>query len=74
MTDYLVETKGVYKWFPIKGGILARTTGYVKAVDDVSFGLKKGETLGLVGESGCGKTTVARLIMGCWTLQKGKSS
>jgi len=63
MTDYLIETKGVYKWFPIKGGILSRTVGYVKAVEDVSFCVQKGETLGIVGESGCGKTTIARLIM-----------
>ena len=72
MADYLVETKGVYKWFPIKGGIVGRTIGYVKAVEDVSFGLKKGETLGLVGESGCGKTTVARLIMRLLDVTKGQ--
>jgi len=63
MTDYIVETKAVYKWFPIKGGILSRTVGYVKAVEDASLGVRKGETLGLVGESGCGKTTLARVIM-----------
>jgi oligopeptide/dipeptide ABC transporter ATP-binding protein len=63
MSDYLVETKSVYKWFPIKGGILGRTVGHVRAVEDASFGVRKGETLGLVGESGCGKTTLARLVM-----------
>ena len=50
-------------YFPIRKGLLRRTVGYVKAVDGVSFGIKKGQTLGLVGESGCGKTTVARSIV-----------
>jgi len=72
MADYLVETKGVYKWFPIKGGILSRTVGYVRAVEDVSFGVEKGETLGIVGESGCGKTTVARLVMRLVDVTKGQ--
>jgi len=72
LSDYLVETKGVYKWFPIKGGILSRTVGYVKAVEDVSFGVRKGETLGLVGESGCGKTTIARLILRLLDVTKGQ--
>jgi len=72
LSDYLVEAKGVYKWFPIKGGILSRTVGYVKAVEDVSFGVRKGETLGLVGESGCGKTTIARLILRLLDVTKGQ--
>jgi oligopeptide/dipeptide ABC transporter ATP-binding protein len=59
----LLEVKNLKKFFPIKKGILSRTVGHVKAVDGVSFILKKGETLGLVGESGCGKTTVGRSIM-----------
>jgi oligopeptide/dipeptide ABC transporter ATP-binding protein len=50
-------------YFPIKKGLLRRTVGFIKAVDGVSFGIKKGQTLGLVGESGCGKTTVARSIL-----------
>ena len=50
-------------YFPIRKGLLRRTVGYVKAVDGVSFGIEKGQTLGLVGESGCGKTTVARSIV-----------
>jgi oligopeptide/dipeptide ABC transporter ATP-binding protein len=72
MTDYLVETKAVYKWFPIKGGILGRTVGYVRAVEDASLMVRKGETLGLVGESGCGKTTLARLIMRLLDVTKGQ--
>jgi oligopeptide transport system ATP-binding protein len=59
----LIEVKGLKKYFPIKRGIISRTVSNVKAVDDVSFAIKKGETLGLVGESGCGKTTTGRTII-----------
>ncbi len=59
----LLEVKNLSKYFPIKGGFFSRTQGIVKAVDDVSFYIQPGETLGLVGESGCGKTTVSRLIL-----------
>ena len=51
------------KHFPVRGGVLNRVTAVVKAVDDVSFDVKKGEVLGIVGESGCGKSTTARLVM-----------
>lgn len=63
MTENLIEVRHLKKYFPIKGGILARTVENVKAVDDVSLFIRKGETLGLVGESGCGKTTVGRTIL-----------
>jgi ABC-type oligopeptide transport system ATPase subunit len=59
----LLEVKNLKTWFPIRRGLLQRTVGHVKAVDDVSFHVRRGETLGLVGESGCGKTTVGRTIL-----------
>ncbi|OQA42851.1 MAG: Oligopeptide transport ATP-binding protein OppF [Chloroflexi bacterium ADurb.Bin325] len=62
-TDHLLEVKGLKKFFPIHKGFLRRVVGYVKAVDDVSFYVRPGETLGLVGESGCGKTTAGRTIL-----------
>ncbi len=59
----LLEVKNLKTWFPVRRGLLQRTVGHVKAVDDVSFFVRRGETLGLVGESGCGKTTVGRTIL-----------
>ena len=59
----LLEVNHLRKYFPIEKGLLRRTTGYVKAVDDVSFYINEGETFGLVGESGCGKTTLGRCIV-----------
>jgi peptide/nickel transport system ATP-binding protein len=59
----LVEVEHLAEYFPVRGGILQRTVGEVKAVDDVSFTIRRGETLGLVGESGCGKTTVGRTLL-----------
>ena len=63
MTEDLLEVKGLKKHFPIQGGLISRTVGHVYAVDGVTFDVQKGETLGLVGESGCGKTTVGRCIL-----------
>jgi oligopeptide/dipeptide ABC transporter ATP-binding protein len=63
MSDILLEVKGLKKYFPIKKGVFSKTVGQVKAVDDVAFTINRGETLGLVGESGCGKTTTGRCIL-----------
>ncbi|MGD0056507.1 MAG: oligopeptide/dipeptide ABC transporter ATP-binding protein [Methanomassiliicoccales archaeon] len=63
MEGTLVEARGLKKHFPIRGGLLKRQLASVKAVDGVDFYIKKGETLGLVGESGCGKTTVGRCLL-----------
>ena len=62
-TDYILQVKDLKKYFPIKGGLLSHTVGQVKAVDGVTFNLKRGTTMGLVGESGCGKTTTGRVIL-----------
>jgi peptide/nickel transport system ATP-binding protein/oligopeptide transport system ATP-binding protein len=59
----LVEIKNLVKYFPVRGGLLQRVVAWVQAVDNVSFTVKEGETLGMVGESGCGKTTVGRTIL-----------
>ncbi len=61
--ENLIEVNNLIKYFPVRGGLLRRVVAWVKAVDDVTFFVKKGETLGLVGESGCGKTTVGRTML-----------
>ena len=61
--DNVLEVNALKKYFPIKEGMLQRTVGYVRAVDGISFNIKRGTTMGLVGESGCGKTTVGRTIL-----------
>ncbi len=60
----MLEVKNLKIYFPIRSGIFKKRTGWMRAVDDVSFSVKKGETLGLVGESGCGKTTLGRTVIG----------
>ncbi|MCM1386819.1 MAG: ABC transporter ATP-binding protein [Bacillus sp. (in: Bacteria)] len=61
--QYILMVNALKKYFPIKGGMISKTVGYVKAVDGVTFNLKRGTTMGLVGESGCGKTTTGRTIL-----------
>jgi len=61
--DIILQVRSLKKYFPIEKGLLRRKVGQVKAVDDINFEIKKGEVLGLVGESGCGKTTLGRCIL-----------
>jgi oligopeptide/dipeptide ABC transporter ATP-binding protein len=70
-TKTILEITDLKTWFPIKRGVLAKTVGYVRAVDGVSLSVKKGETLGLVGESGCGKTTLGRTLLRLEKAQDG---
>ena len=61
--DNILEVSHLKKYFPIKGGLVSRVVGHVKAVDDVTFSIKRGTTMGLVGESGCGKSTTGRTLL-----------
>lgn len=63
MSETILKVENLKKYFPIKAGVFSKTVGHVKAVDNVSFEIKKGETFGLVGESGCGKSTTGRTIL-----------
>jgi peptide/nickel transport system ATP-binding protein/oligopeptide transport system ATP-binding protein len=70
----ILEVSRLKKYFPVLGGVFLRRTGWVHAVDDVSFSVEKAETFGLVGESGCGKTTLGRCIMGLYDPTEGAVS
>ena len=72
MPEPLLQVDNLKMYFPVRSGIFLRQAGWVKAVDDVSFNIYPGETLGLVGESGCGKTTTLRMLGGFETPDKGK--
>ena len=63
MNDFILEAKGVKKYFPIRKGFFMREVGQVKAIEEVSLSIRRGETLGLVGESGCGKSTLGRTLI-----------
>jgi len=68
----LLEVKDLKVYYPIKGGIMGRTVGHVKAVDGISFNIEAGETAGLIGESGCGKTTTGKAILGLAQITAGQ--
>ena len=70
--EYLVRVEDLVMYFPIKRGVFQQTVGYVHAVDGVSFTIKEGETLGLVGESGCGKTSTGRTLLQLYRARSGK--
>ena len=72
VTPHLVEVRNLVMYFPITAGVLRRRVGDVKAVDGVSLGIRRGETLGLVGESGCGKTTTGRCILRLYSVTSGQ--
>ncbi len=63
LQDTLIQVRSLEKYFPVRAGVLQRVVAHVQAVDDISFDIRRGETLGMVGESGCGKTTVGRTML-----------
>ena len=70
--NHLINVERLVMYFPVTAGVLSRKVADVKAVDDISFYIKKGETLGLVGESGCGKTTTGHCILQLYEVTSGK--
>jgi len=72
MSEVLISVQNLKKYFSIKSGLTKKTVGYVKAVDDISFDIKSGETFGLVGESGCGKSTTGRTLLRLLEATEGK--
>ena len=70
--EVILDVQNLKKYFPIRGGLITRTIGHVKAVDGISFKLRRGETLGIVGESGCGKSTAGRTILRLHDITDGK--
>ncbi|MBN1676851.1 MAG: ABC transporter ATP-binding protein [Kiritimatiellae bacterium] len=74
MSEFLLEVQDLRTWFPIRRGVFSRTIGHVKAVDGVTLSVAPGETLGLVGESGCGKTTLGRTLVGLERARAGRIS
>ena len=72
-TDYILEVDGLKQYFPVKKDFLGRPLAYLRAVDGVSFKLERGKTLGIVGESGCGKTTLGRTILRLYDVTEGSA-
>ena len=70
--NYLLEVRHLKKYFPLNANLLGKPQAYLRAVDDISFGLEKGKTIGIVGESGCGKTTLGRTILRLYDITGGK--
>ena len=70
--EVILQVKHLKKYFPVRRGVFQRQVGQVKAVDDISFEVHRGETLGLVGESGCGKTTTGRTIVRLYNATDGQ--
>ncbi|MBZ0289454.1 MAG: ATP-binding cassette domain-containing protein, partial [Anaerolineae bacterium] len=70
--DNLLEVRDLQMYFPLRRGLFSQVTGHVRAVDGVTFDIKRGETLGLVGESGCGKSTIGRCIVRAYQVTNGQ--